>query len=213
MFPSEEVPNLMIGHTHYNQKYIHTRNGKTILEHLHGAACGAWRTAILCADGTPNGYGLFEIAGNTVASRYHKPTNKEAGYQIRACFAAQVFGKSGSLIFGWAANSQAMNDTTCIVANVWNSDASGDCRVSLWQGGEKVCGVIRGKSYGYRAYVYHVLYFSKTVGSTRGKNLDHSYHGNLASGTPQTAAFEIVIEDGMGNASRTSRLQTEFIGF
>ena len=31
---------LMIGHTHYNQNYIHSVNGKTIYEHIQGAACG-----------------------------------------------------------------------------------------------------------------------------------------------------------------------------
>ena len=101
---------IMIGHTHYHQKYIHKRNGKTILEHVHGAACGAWWTANICADGTPNGYGVYEISGNTIANQYYKSTNKEAGYQIRAYSATQVFGKSGSLTFGWAANSPAMND-------------------------------------------------------------------------------------------------------
>ena len=122
---------IMIGHTHYHQKYIHKRNGKTILEHVHGAACGAWWTANICADGTPNGYSVYEISGNTVANQYYKSTNKEAGYQIRAYSATQVFGKSGSLTFGWAANAPAMNDTKCIVANVWNSDASGNWKVSL----------------------------------------------------------------------------------
>ena len=122
---------IMIGHTHYQQKYIHKRNGKTILEHVHGAACGAWWTANLCADGTPNGYGVYEISGNTIANQYYKSTNKEADYQIRAYSATQVFGKSGSLTFGWAANAPAMNDAKCIVANVWNSDASGNWKVSL----------------------------------------------------------------------------------
>lgn len=96
---------IMIGHTHYHQKYIHKRNGKTILEHVHGAACGAWWTANICADGTPNGYSVYEISGNTIANQYYKSTNKEAGYQIRAYSATQVFGKSGSLTFGWAANA------------------------------------------------------------------------------------------------------------
>ena len=117
---------IMIGHTHYHQKYIHKRNGKTILEHVHGAACGAWWTANICADGTPNGYSVYEISGNTIANQYYKSTNKEADYQIRAYSATQVFGKSGSLTFGWAANAPAMNDAKCIVANVWNSDASGN---------------------------------------------------------------------------------------
>ena len=59
----------------------------------------------------------------------------------------------------------------------------------------------------YWAYAYHVLYFSKSVGSTWGKKLDHFYYGRLTSGTPETADFEIVVEDGMGNTYRTSKLQ------
>ncbi|MFQ7502363.1 MAG: hypothetical protein ACLRMJ_03065 [Alistipes finegoldii] len=31
----------------------------------------------------------------------------------------------------------------------------------------------------YWAYAYHVLYFSKSVGSTWGKKLDHFYYGRL----------------------------------
>mgnify|MGYP001517938099 CR=1 FL=1 len=204
---------IMIGHTHYHQKYIHKRNGKTILEHVHGAACGAWWTANICADGTPNGYSVYEISGNTIANQYYKSTNKEADYQIRAYSATQVFGKSGSLTFGWAANAPAMNDAKCIVANVWNSDASGNWKVSLWQNGTKVCDMTRVKTYDYWAYAYHVLYYSKSVGTTWGKNLDHYYYGNLASGTPGAADFEIVAEDGMGNTYRTSKLQTDFTGF
>ncbi|MFR6634850.1 MAG: calcineurin-like phosphoesterase C-terminal domain-containing protein [Alistipes onderdonkii] len=160
---------IMIGHTHYQQKYIHKRNGKTILEHVHGAACGAWWTANLCADGTPNGYGVYEISGNTIANQYYKSTNKEADYQIRAYSATQVFGKSGSLTFGWAANALAMNDAKCIVANVWNSDASGNWKVSLWQNGTKVCDMTRVKTYDYWAYAYHVLYYSKERGHDLGQ--------------------------------------------
>ena len=51
------------------------------------------------------------------------------------------------------------------------------------------------------------------MGTTGGKNLDHYYYGNLASGTPGAADFEIVAEDGMGNTYRTSKLQTDFTGF
>ena len=87
---------IMIGHTHYQQKYIHTRNGKKIFEHIHGAACGAWWTSTLCADGTPNGYGVYEISGSTVPNQYYKATNKAADHQIRAYSAKQVFGTSGS---------------------------------------------------------------------------------------------------------------------
>ena len=204
---------IMIGHTHYQQKYIHTRNGKKIFEHIHGAACGAWWTSTLCTDGTPNGYGVYEISGSTVPNQYYKATNKAADHQIRAYSAKQVFGTSGSTTFGFAANASAMNDAKCIVANVWNSDTGGDWKVSLWQNGAKVGDMTRISTCDYWAYAYHVLYFSKSVGSTWGKKLDHFYYGRLTSGTPETADFEIVVEDGMGNTYRTSKLQTDFIGF
>ena len=111
------------------------------------------------------------------------------------------------------ANASAMNDAKCIVANVWNSDTGGDWKVSLWQNGAKVGDMTRISTCDYWAYAYHVLYFSKSVGSTWGKKLDHFYYGRLTSGTPETADFEIVVEDGMGNTYRTSKLQTDFIGF
>ncbi len=124
-----------------------------------------------------------------------------------------MFGTSGSTTFGFAANASAMNDAKCIVANVWNSDTGGDWKVSLWQNGAKVGDMTRISTCDYWAYAYHVLYFSKSVGSTWGKKLDHFYYGKLTSGTPETADFEIVVEDGMGNTYRTSKLQTDFIGF
>lgn len=85
--------------------------------------------------------------------------------------------------------------------------------MSLWQNGAKVGDMTRISTCDYWAYAYHVLYFSKSVGSTWGKKLDHFYYGKLTSGTPETADFEIVVEDGMGNTYRTSKLQTDFIGF
>lgn len=163
--------------------------------------------------GTPNGYGVYEISGSTVPNQYYKATNKAADHQIRAYSAKQVFGTSGSTTFGFAANASAMNDAKCIVANVWNSDTGGDWKVSLWQNGAKVGDMTRISTCDYWAYAYHVLYFSKSVGSTWGKKLDHFYYGRLTSGTPETADFEIVVEDGMGNTYRTSKLQTDFIGF
>ena len=64
----------------------------------------------------------------------------------------------------------------------------------------------------YWAYAYHVIYCSKSIGTTWGKTTDHFYYGKLASGTPDAANFEIVAEDGMGNTYRTSVLQTDFMG-
>ncbi|WP_295939790.1 calcineurin-like phosphoesterase family protein [uncultured Alistipes sp.] len=204
---------IMIGHTHYHQKYNHSRGGKTICEHVHGAACGGWWTSNLCADGTPNGYGVYEISGNGIASQYYKSTNKPADYQLRAYAGKQVFGKSGSTTFGFGANKSQMNDEKCIVANVWNAAKDNSWKITLWQDGSQVGTMTRITTMDYWAYAYHVLFYSKSVGTTWGKSLDHYYYGKLRSGTPETVDFEIVVEDGQGNTYRTSKLQTDFVGF
>ncbi len=51
---------LISGHTHENE---HVFEGG-IHEHIHGAVCGAWWSGPICYDGTPNGYGVYEIKGN-----------------------------------------------------------------------------------------------------------------------------------------------------
>lgn len=202
---------IMIGHTHYQQKYNHSVNGKTIREHIHGAVCGGWWASNMCVDGTPNGYGVYEVSGSTVKSGYYKSTSKDADYQLRAYSAKQVFGKSGSTTFGWAANSSTFNNEKCIVANIWNSDTN--WTVTLLQDGADVGTMTRVTTYDYWAYAYHVLYCNKSVGDTWGKNLSHFYYGNLKTGTPETADFEIVAKDALGNTYRSSTLQTDFIGF
>ena len=62
---------LMIGHTHRNRNWIHTVNGKQIYEHIHGAVCGGMWHSITNVDGTPNGYGVYEIEGNTIKDWYY----------------------------------------------------------------------------------------------------------------------------------------------
>ena len=52
--------------------------------HLHvcGAVCGAWWTGPICGDGTPNGYGVFEVDGENITWRY-KSTGMPIGEQMR----------------------------------------------------------------------------------------------------------------------------------
>ncbi len=60
---------IMSGHTHYNVNKI--TDG--IYEHNHGAVCGAWWTGPICEDGTPRGYGVYEVDG-TELKWYYKST-------------------------------------------------------------------------------------------------------------------------------------------
>lgn len=57
---------ILSGHTHYNQNNI-TDN---VFEHNHGTVCGAWWTGPICEDGTPRGYGVYNVEGNQVKWHY-----------------------------------------------------------------------------------------------------------------------------------------------
>ena len=89
---------VMSGHTHYNKNVI--QNG--VFEHNHGTVCGAWWTGDICGDGTPRGYGVYEVKG-TKLTWYYKPTGLDRKHQISIDIATLTNQKR-------------------IIANVWNYD-------------------------------------------------------------------------------------------
>jgi hypothetical protein len=89
---------IMSGHTHYNLNVI--KNG--IYEHNHGTVCGAWWTGPICEDGTPRGYGVYEVTGNQL-KWYYKSTGFEKSKQLH------VF-------------VETLTNQKRIIANVWNWD-------------------------------------------------------------------------------------------
>ncbi|WP_089320038.1 calcineurin-like phosphoesterase C-terminal domain-containing protein [Pontibacter ummariensis] len=70
---------IMSGHTHFNEKVF---EGENIIEHVHGTVCGAWWTGPICFDGTPSGYGVYEVNGSDV-QWYYKPTGFGKEHQLR----------------------------------------------------------------------------------------------------------------------------------
>lgn len=68
---------IMSGHTHYNRNVITDH----IYEHNHGTVCGAWWTGPICEDGTPDGYGVYEVRG-TELSWHYKSTGLEKDHQL-----------------------------------------------------------------------------------------------------------------------------------
>ncbi len=91
---------IMSGHTHFNEKVL--EGG--VIEHVHGTVCGAWWSGPICYDGTPNGYGVYEVNGSTV-NWYYKSTGKDRNHQMR-CYSP-------------GANPNKPNELT---VNVWNAD-------------------------------------------------------------------------------------------
>lgn len=91
---------LLTGHTHYNENRV--EGGA--YEHIHGAVCGAWWTTPICDDGTPAGYGVYEVNGTDV-KWYYKSVGKPKDYQMRVYNRGAYPKKAGD-----------------VAVNVWNWD-------------------------------------------------------------------------------------------
>ncbi|RIJ50511.1 hypothetical protein D1614_00820 [Maribellus luteus] len=119
---------LMCGHTHYSENYIHT-SSDNIYEHVHAAACGSWWRSTINGDGTPNGYAVYRVNGNTISDWFYKPTRMTADFQIRLHKGDVAFGGQ----YGYYSFNQSEN---AIVANVWNADSN--WKVEAYEDGVKV---------------------------------------------------------------------------
>ena len=91
---------LISGHTHENE---HVFEGG-IHEHVHGAVCGAWWSGPICYDGTPNGYGIYEVRGEQITWQY-KSTGYDRSYQMR--------------VYDRGSDPSAPGE---LVANIWDAD-------------------------------------------------------------------------------------------
>ncbi|AEV99164.1 metallophosphoesterase [Niastella koreensis] len=90
----------MTGHTHFNVNWVEGN----MMEHNHGTVCGAWWSGPICGDGTPCGYGVYEVNGEDI-KWYYKSTGFPKNKQ-------HIIFKKGEV----SAKPEA------VVANVWNWD-------------------------------------------------------------------------------------------
>jgi hypothetical protein len=88
------------GHTHENE---HVFEGG-VHEHVHGTTCGAWWTGPICHDGTPAGYGIYEVQDERIQWTY-KGTGRPLDEQMR--------------LYAPGADPTAPDE---LIANVWNWD-------------------------------------------------------------------------------------------
>jgi hypothetical protein len=104
---------LLTGHIHESDRV--DRGGA--VERNHGTVCGAWWTGEICYDGTPNGYGVYEVSGPEIRWR-HKATGRDASHQLR--------------VYPRGADPRAPEE---IVANVWAWEPG--WRVAWYENGER----------------------------------------------------------------------------
>jgi len=91
---------ILSAHTHESE---HVFEGG-VHEHIHGTVCGAWWTGPICFDGTPNGYGVYEVRGSELRWHY-KSTGYDSDHQIK--------------VYKRGADPEAPGE---ILANVWDWD-------------------------------------------------------------------------------------------
>ncbi len=104
---------ILSGHTHEHEHVF--EHG--VHEHIHGTVCGAWWSGPICWDGTPNGYGLYEVRGSELRWHY-KSTGFDLDHQLRT--------------YERGRDPEAPDE---IVANVWNWDP--DWSVVWYEGGDR----------------------------------------------------------------------------
>ncbi len=105
---------IVSGHTHDNEHIFEGR----VHEQVHGAVCGAWWSGDICYDGTPNGYGVYDIDGESVRWRY-KATGAPADRQMRLYAGARAESDPAHLL----------------TANVWDWDPA--WRVLWYEGSDR----------------------------------------------------------------------------
>lgn len=122
---------ILIGHSHYNYHYFHSKNGKEIHEIIHTAACGLFWQVKCCGDGSPSGYGIYEFDGADIANFVMKNSEYDADYQIRAYDGSERIAGQYVDPYTWD------YEKGCIVANVFNADKN--WKIELYQNGTFVC--------------------------------------------------------------------------
>ncbi len=164
---------ILSGHTHTTFNQIITER---LYEHVIPALSGAWWQGPLCTDGTPRGYGVFEIEGDNV-QWYYKSTDYDADYQMTL-----YYGEAHPQFEGR------------LVANVWASDPTWQVEIRF-DGGEPI-GMERFTAYDPAAQTMYK--------STEG--FDHSYiypspadHFYQVAVPAEAAVAEVRAQDRFGN--------------
>lgn len=121
-------PRVFTGHTHYKAS---AKNlfGTKVEEHVHNAVCGCFWYGNICADGTPQGYTIYNIKGTTIENEHFWGVNGDEatrGQQMRIYRGNTRYG-------GPQAYFQMQNPANEIHINLFN--ASADWKLEVYEDG------------------------------------------------------------------------------
>ena len=108
---------ILAGHSHMQW---YTQVAPNIAEHVHAAACGAWWQGEICTDGSPKGYTVYEVNGDTL-SWYFKGVNQPESEQFKLykmgadtdypdCFIVNVYNYDPLWKVRWYENGVLMGE-------------------------------------------------------------------------------------------------------
>lgn len=169
---------IMSGHTHYHRNVI---NGN-IFEHNHGTVCGAWWTGPVCGDGTPCGYGIYQVKGTELSWRYQS-TGEPEDHQMK--------------IFINDLNSTEKQ----VLVNIWNHDPE-------WKTAYAVDGDDKGaleQIEGFDPFAYKTLLgpdLPKPRGFAEPRKTDHLFQALVPAGAKQV---QVTATDRFGRAYSVTR--------
>lgn len=204
---------LMVGHTHYNENYIHSASRNYMYEHIHAATCGSWWHSNINGDGAPVGYAVYEIKGSKMANWYYKPVLSDKNDQIRIHKGLTVDGgKFEEFAYDNTLASGINVTANTIFANVWNADKNWTIR--LYEDGVDKGEMTLMKTVNDPWSVgYHIGVVGRGTptaqggtGGTRDNYLTdckHLYYKELSN---PNAKVKVVAEDQFGNKYESERI-------
>ena len=196
---------LMIGHTHYNQNYIHTNyvaaGGQPIYEHIHGAACGSWWTCHSNVTGGPNGYTIYTVDGASITDWVMKGTRNDYDYQLRVYDGNQTYSGTKGHTYTWynggtggSAGIKATGYYTlkgCFIAEVFDDESlfggTSNWTVEFWQNGKKAGNFVRVPDGSCGQIAITAYYFNEKAKNTDtwvNKTASHYWYYRPASQIP-----------------------------
>lgn len=178
---------IIAGHTHTNINWEHTGYDKEIFEHVVGTACGAWWKSTVCGDGTPNGYAIMRIEGNTIKEWIYKAAQHDADFQIRLYKSSDVFtgGASSGVAYQFTSPSSSR-----IIANIWNYDSKWS--VKVYENGVYSGNMVKYSDRDAWVSAYHMGVINWSLASST----DHLFYYTLKS---TTSTVTVEATDRFGN--------------
>jgi hypothetical protein len=162
---------IMSGHTHYNRNVV--QNG--IYEHNHGTVCGAWWTGPVCGDGTPCGYGVYEVNG-TELTWYYKSTGLDKEHQL-------------------SVHVEELTNQKRLIVNVWNWDP--EWKVEWWAD-EKYLGSLEAVK-GFDPLAVQLYKGDKLPERRPFAEPHRTEHLFMAHFSPEVKEVKVLVTDRFGN--------------